>query len=85
MPGEVVAPTCAGAREVIPHGDASSERVRDETAGSDPGFLPLDPQSWAGLDQAGLSAAGQGRWAPRCSQTEEKVLPVPLQSQKSPS
>lgn len=51
-----------GMEEVMQHRAASSEGVRDDTAGSDLGFLPLNLQGWAQLGWAGL-----GCWAAGCS------------------
>lgn len=50
------------------HGTASSERVRDDPAGSDLGFLPLNLQGWVGLDWgAGQPAAPEQRRGPACA------------------
>lgn len=83
MPGEVVAPTRAVAREVMQRGAASSERVGDETGGSDIGFLPLDLLSWTGLGWAGFDQAGLGclllpkggGGGPPCAPPEPEISP----------
>lgn len=71
---------------MMQHGAALSERVRDETAGSDLGFLPLVLQSQAGLGWAGCCCwPGGGGQLAGPEQRRRRSCLCPHGRQKSPS